>query len=107
MTTGNTEGLRNRRQLAQQQQRDKRQSLRHVVSLSERKFNVKELPADMFRVYSHLKAKFGEEYALIWVFTMRTAVELHRAWHMTLLTSKILQQIKDKVSAWEDSLSIG
>ncbi len=27
---------------------------------------------------------------------MRTAMELHRAWHMTLLTSKILQQIKDK-----------
>jgi len=47
-------------------------------------------------VYGHLAEKFGEEYGLIFVFTVRTAVELHRAWHMTLLTSKILQQIKDK-----------
>ena len=29
-------------------------------------------------------------------FTIRTAVELHRAWHMTLLTTKLLQQLKDK-----------
>ena len=49
----------------------------------------------MKRVYSHLKAESGEDYALKIVFTMRTAIELHRAWHMTLLTSKVLQQLKD------------
>ena len=32
---------------------------------------------------------------LLIMFVMRTAIELHRAWHMTLLTSKILQQVKD------------
>ena len=38
------------------------------------------------------------------VFLIRTAVELHRAWHMPLLTSKILQQIKDRfklIVTWE------
>ena len=34
--------------------------------------------------------------ALLWVFTLRTATELHRAWHMTLLTSALLLQIKKK-----------
>jgi len=58
-------------------------------------FDVSKLPADMKRVYSHLKAESGEDYALKIVFTMRTAIELHRAWHMTLLTSKVLQQLKD------------
>jgi len=38
----------------------------------------------------------GEEYALNVVFMIRTAVELHRAWHMTLLTNRVLQQLKDK-----------
>ncbi|KAL7541147.1 hypothetical protein ACHAXR_012882 [Thalassiosira sp. AJA248-18] len=50
----------------------------------------------MQRVHSSLSASFGETYGLLFVFTMRTAVELHRAWHMTLLTSNILQQVKDK-----------
>jgi len=71
-------------------------SVRHVIALSERKFNVKTLPADMLRVYRALESKFGEEYALLFVFNMRTAIELHRAWHMTLLTSKILQSVKDR-----------
>ena len=50
----------------------------------------------MQRVYKNLAKNFGEEYALLVMFTMRTGVELHRAWHMTLLTSKILQQLKDR-----------
>jgi hypothetical protein len=50
----------------------------------------------MQRVYKRLAKDFGEEYALLVMFTMRTGVELHRAWHMTLLTSKILQQLKDR-----------
>jgi len=66
------------------------------VALSERTFDVNTLPADMRRVYGHLAEKYGEEYGLLFIFTMRTAVELHRAWNMTLLTSNILQQIKDK-----------
>lgn len=68
---------------------------RHV-ELSERVFDVNTLPADMRRVYGHLAEKFGEEYGLLFIFMMRTAIELHRAWHMTLLTSNILQQIKDE-----------
>eukprot|EP00580_Thalassiosira_gravida_P017404 CAMPEP_0201671090 /NCGR_PEP_ID=MMETSP0494-20130426/28561_1 /ASSEMBLY_ACC=CAM_ASM_000839 /TAXON_ID=420259 /ORGANISM="Thalassiosira gravida, Strain GMp14c1" /LENGTH=201 /DNA_ID=CAMNT_0048152335 /DNA_START=1 /DNA_END=602 /DNA_ORIENTATION=+ len=71
-------------------------AVNRAVTLSERKFDVDTLPADMRRVYGHLAEKFGEEYALLFIFTMRTAVELHRAWNMTLLTSNILQQIKDK-----------
>mmetsp|Transcript_1003 Transcript_1003/g.1540 ORF Transcript_1003/g.1540 Transcript_1003/m.1540 type:complete len:672 (-) Transcript_1003:155-2170(-) len=74
----------------------KLKSVRHDISLSERRFNVKTLPVDMQRVYQELTDKHGEEYGLVWLFSMRTAVELHRGWHMPLLTSKILQQIKDK-----------
>ena len=71
-------------------------SIRHKITFSDRKFDIKTLPEDQQRVYGKLEAEFGEEYALIFISTMRTAVELHRAWHMTLLTSKVLQQIKDK-----------
>lgn len=34
--------------------------------------------ADMQRVYKNLAKIFGEEYALLVMFTMRTGVELHR-----------------------------
>ena len=50
----------------------------------------------MQRVYAKLENDHGETYALLWIFSMRTAIELHRGWHMTLLTSKLLQQIKEK-----------
>jgi len=73
-----------------------RQSVRHVVTLSRQRFDATTLPADMFRVYSVLKEKHDEDYALHFVFMMRTAVELHRAWNMSILTSAILQRIKDK-----------
>ena len=49
----------------------------------------------MSRVYGRLESRYGEEYALQMVFLVRTAVELHRAWHMTLLTSKVLNQLKE------------
>ena len=74
----------------------KYRSIRHAITFSERKFDITTLADDQQRVFGKLKAEYGEEYALIFIFTMRTAVELHRAWHMTLLTSKVLQQIKDK-----------
>lgn len=67
-----------------------------LIRESGRKFKVELLPNDLQRVYKHLEEQFGEEYALTVVFTVRTAVELHRAWHNGLLTSNILQQIKDK-----------
>ena len=70
-------------------------SLRHIVK-SSRRFDMTQHPEDLQRVYGHLKRRFGEEYALHIVFTIRTAVELHRAWHMTLLTSKLMQQLKEK-----------
>mmetsp|Transcript_29264 Transcript_29264/g.79178 ORF Transcript_29264/g.79178 Transcript_29264/m.79178 type:complete len:690 (+) Transcript_29264:138-2207(+) len=63
---------------------------------SGRKFNVDSLPADIYRVYECMSKDFGEEYALTLVFLIRTAVELHRAWHMTLLTDRLLQQIKKR-----------
>ena len=72
------------------------QPIKRVVNLSNRKFDTNTLPADMRRVYTKLKAEHGEEYALLFIFTMRTAIELHRAWNMTLLTSNVLQQIKDE-----------
>ena len=86
-----------------------RQAIRNYINYKRaRKFNVKQLPKDMQRVFQKIKDshkddnkkhgpnKNGEDYALKVVFTMRTAVELHRAWHMTLLTSKVLQQLKEK-----------
>jgi len=63
---------------------------------SGRIFEVNTLPVDIHRVFKQLSNKFGEEYALTTVFLIRTAVELHRAWHMTLLTSSLLQQVKEK-----------
>jgi len=70
---------------------------RHVVTFfSERRFDVNVLPADTLRVYKELEGKYNEDYALTFVFIMRTAQELHRAWNMTLLTSMTLQRIKDK-----------
>lgn len=72
-------------------------SIRHIVKWREKHiFDVSQLPEDMYRLYNCLKESFGESYALHIIFTMRTAIELHRAWHMTLLTSKVLQQLKDK-----------
>lgn len=60
-----------------------RAGLGSVMSRSERRFDVNKLPVDMLRVYRALEEKYGEEYALLFVFTMRTAIEMHRAWHMT------------------------
>eukprot|EP00546_Thalassionema_frauenfeldii_P010529 CAMPEP_0178916474 /NCGR_PEP_ID=MMETSP0786-20121207/12664_1 /TAXON_ID=186022 /ORGANISM="Thalassionema frauenfeldii, Strain CCMP 1798" /LENGTH=652 /DNA_ID=CAMNT_0020589823 /DNA_START=49 /DNA_END=2007 /DNA_ORIENTATION=+ len=84
------------RRTAMRDAANKQKSIRHDIEFSERKFNIKTLPADMQRVYKQLADKHGEVYGLLWIFSVRTAVELHRGWHMPLLTSKILQQIKDK-----------
>lgn len=70
--------------------------VRNGVTFSERRFKIETLPDDERRVYGHLEEKFGEEYALLFIFTMRTAIELHRAWNMPLLTTNVLQKIKDK-----------
>lgn len=81
-----------------------KESIRGVIKITDKRFDVSTIPMDMQRVFYHLKEKYGEEYGLYFVFTMRTAIELHRAWHMSLLTSKILQQIKDKfglIMTWE------
>lgn len=71
-------------------------SYRQEITFLDRRFDPKTLPVDLHRVYKHLEQDFGEDYALTVVFMFRTGVELHRAWHMTLLTSKILQQLKDQ-----------
>jgi hypothetical protein len=81
-----------------------RKSIRQKITFNEHKFDVATLPVDLRRVVGHLTEKFGEEYALTFAFMVRTASELHRAWHMTLLTSKIMQQLKDKFkvrTTWE------
>ena len=73
------------------------ESLVQQVTMSEEhQFDVATLPEDLQRLHTHLKETSGEEYALVFVFAVRTAVELHRAWHLTLLTTRLLQQIKDK-----------
>lgn len=74
--------------------RDEQDGKKHRES--GRRFNVDQLPNDLRRVYGRLEKMFGEEYALTVVFTIRTAVELHRAWQVSLLTTNVLQQIKDK-----------
>lgn len=51
--------------------RSVQQSVRHVVTFSERKFDVNALPADMLRVYKTLEKSYGEEYGLVFVFMMR------------------------------------
>jgi hypothetical protein len=53
-----------------------------TITFSERQFDVDTLPDDMRRVYLHLEEAYGEEYGLLFIFTIRTAVELHRAWNM-------------------------
>lgn len=53
-----------------------------TITFSEREFDVNTLPDDMRQVYLHLEEKFGGEYGLLFIFTIRTAVELHRAWNM-------------------------
>lgn len=71
-------------------------SIRHQITFSERFFDTKTLPTDLQRVYQALASKYDEGYALTVVFVIRTAIELHRAWHMTLLTHQLLQQLKDR-----------
>eukprot|EP00565_Helicotheca_tamesis_P003787 CAMPEP_0185725478 /NCGR_PEP_ID=MMETSP1171-20130828/1730_1 /TAXON_ID=374046 /ORGANISM="Helicotheca tamensis, Strain CCMP826" /LENGTH=689 /DNA_ID=CAMNT_0028393621 /DNA_START=70 /DNA_END=2139 /DNA_ORIENTATION=+ len=79
-------------------------SIRQKVTFQGRKFDVGTLPACQYRVYKKLEIAHGETYALTTVFMIRTGIELHRAWHNTLLTAKILQQIKDQFKirmTWE------
>ena len=71
-------------------------SIRHKIAFQDRKFNVNTLDKDLFRVYGRLEKDFGEEYALTVVFMFRTAEALHKAWHMTLLTSQLLNKLKAK-----------
>ena len=52
--------------------------MNRTIETSERKFDVNTLPDDMRRIHDRLASRFGEEYALLWVFTLRTATELHR-----------------------------
>ena len=68
------------------------QRVRHDVTFSERRFDVNTLPDDMRRVYGHLERQFGEEYGLLFIFTMRTAVELHRAWNMASCSQKVFMR---------------
>jgi len=73
------------------------QSIRHLISFTHNdRFDVNDLPPDLHRVYDHLLKKYDEEYALVVIFIIRTAIELHRAWHLTLLSDRILQQVKER-----------
>ena len=76
-------------------QRFRINSLRSKLQFPKRSFQVSRLPKDLKRVYGHLEQRHGEEYALRVVFTIRTAVELHRAWHLSLLTAHVLDQLKE------------
>eukprot|EP00937_MAST-01D_sp_MAST-1D-sp2_P002305 g2305.t1 len=72
-------------------------SLRKIVEFRpSSKFDTRRLPTDLARVVGNLTRRFGEDYALHIAFTIRTAVELHRAWNMTLLTSTLMEQLKER-----------
>jgi hypothetical protein len=65
-----------------------------------KKFDYKrQLPEDMVRIVNKLKKndECGEEYALQVIFLIRTAVELHRAYHMTIMTARILNELKESL----------
>lgn len=73
--------------------------LRNLVPFTRRRFDAqRELESDILRVYNKLKESSGgdDTHALRVVFAMRTAIELHRAWHLTLLTNDILQRLNDR-----------
>ena len=71
--------------------------IRELVTFrTDSKFDIRVLPADMQRVLKSLAKAHGEDYTLAVIFTIKCAVGLHRAWHMTLLTAKILQQLKER-----------
>ena len=83
---------------------EEHEALRKTVSFAARRFDPSKLPDDMLRVYTSLKERFDEEYALLFVFNMQTAMEMHRAWNMTLLTSRTLQKCSEMVGltmTWE------
>ena len=71
-------------------------SLQRVVQFRVNKFDTRQFPRDLARVVARLTEQHGENYALHVAFAIRTAVELHRAWHMTLLTSSLMEQLKEK-----------
>ena len=78
-------------------------SLRKVVKFREQqRFDPRQLPPDLRRVVAKLSEEYTEEYALHVAFAVRTAVELHRAWNMTLLTSALLEQVSMELmsAAW-------
>ena len=83
-----------------------RGSIRDTLQFNAKRFDVKILPQDMQRVYQNLMSDHdqSEEYALQNIFATLTAIELHRTWNMTLLTSKTLQGMKDEfglLMTWE------
>ena len=72
------------------------------VLLRGRKFG--HVLRDLQRVLAKLERDFSRDYALKCVFAVRVAVELHRAWHMTLLTSKLMEQLRTSFGlrmSWE------
>ena len=61
------------------------------------RFNITQLPADLQRVKDALVQNGkSEEYALRMVFMITTAEHLHRAWNLTLLTSKVMKTLARK-----------
>jgi len=73
------------------------ESIRHLIDFTHNNdFDVNTLEPDLRRVYGNLSKTYDEEYALVVVFIIRTAIELHRAWHVTLLTDRILQRVKER-----------
>lgn len=69
------------------------------------KFDIEQLPADLQRVkYALVENGKSEEYALRMIFMITTAEHLHRAWNLTLLTSKVMKTLKRKFDlrmTWE------
>ena len=64
----------------------------------EARFDVKSLDPGLQKLYLSLTTKdhHTREYALTVIFNIRTAIELHRAWHVSLFTNRLMEKVKAK-----------
>jgi hypothetical protein len=84
-------------------QSEKQIPVRELIKFRENTYEIEDIlkdqkdQKDLIRVYNALrKEEESREYALTFVFIVITGIEMHRAWHMTMFTSKLLKEIKDK-----------
>ena len=64
----------------------------------EARFDIRSLDPGLQKLYLTLTKKDNHtrDYALTTIFNIRTAIELHRAWHVSLFTNRLLEKVKAK-----------